>query len=141
MEIGIAETDSEISECYEVLTQLRPQLKKESFVALIRELMLNQDYKLIYLRNFEIKSVMGIRIGVWLHTGKYLEIEDLVTSSDERSNGYGLQLLNWAKEYAKTNKCNQVRLVSGVARERAHKFYQNNGMSFEAKYFSFNINT
>ncbi|NRQ43970.1 GNAT family N-acetyltransferase [Rheinheimera sp. YQF-2] len=139
MEIGIAETDKEISECYEVLSQLRPQLKKDRFVALIHELMLSQGYKLIYLKNPEIKSVMGIRIGLWLHTGKYLEIEDLVTSSNKRSNGYGMQLLNWAKEYAKANNCNQVRLVSGVAREQAHKFYQNNGMSFEAKYFSINI--
>jgi GNAT superfamily N-acetyltransferase len=139
MEIGIAETDNEIFECYEVLTQLRPQLKKESFVALIRELMLSQGYKLIYLKDYEIKSVMGIRIGLWLPTGKYLEIEDLVTSSSERSKGYGMQILNWAKEYAKVNKCNQLRLVSGVAREQAHKFYQNNGMSFEAKFFSFSI--
>jgi GNAT superfamily N-acetyltransferase len=139
MEIGIAETDDEISKCYEVLAQLRPQLKKESFVALVRELMITQGYKLIYLKDFEIKSVMGIRIGLWLHTGKYLEIEDLITSSTERSNGYGMQLLNWAKEYAKSNKCNQVRLVSGVARDQAHKFYQNNGMSFEAKYFSIDL--
>lgn len=139
MEIGIAETDKDISECYEVLSQLRPQLEKENFVVLIRELMLNQGYKLVYLKNSEIKSVMGVRIGLWLHTGKYLEIEDLITSSNERSNGYGKQLLNWAKEYAKANNCNQVRLVSGVAREQAHKFYQNNGMLFEAKYFSINI--
>lgn len=101
--------------------------------------MITQGYKLIYLKDFEIKSVMGIRIGLWLHTGKYLEIEDLITSSTERSNGYGMQLLNWAKEYAKSNKCNQVRLVSGVARDQAHKFYQNNGMSFEAKYFSIDL--
>ena len=140
MEIVIAETDKEIFECYGVLSQLRPQLGKENFVTLIRELMLNQGYKLIYLKNnSEVKSVMGIRIGWWLHTGKYLEIEDLITSSNERSNGYGKQLLNWAKEYAKANSCNQLRLVSGVAREQAHKFYQNNGMSFEAKYFSINI--
>lgn len=139
MEIGIAETDNEIVECFEVLSQLRPQLKRETFVALIRKLMLSQGYKLVFLRNSSIKSVMGIRIGLWLHTGKYLEIEDLITSSTDRSNGYGEHLLEWAKEYAKINNCSQVRLVSGVAREQAHKFYQRNGMSFEAKYFSFNI--
>ena len=139
MEIGIAETDKEISECYEVLIELRPQLNKTNFVELIRELMLSQGYRLIYLKNPEIKSVMGVRIGLWLHTGKYLEIEDLVTSSTARSNGHGKQWLNWAKEYAKANNCKQVRLVSGVTRERAHEFYQNNGMKFEAKYFSSNV--
>lgn len=139
MEINIAETNQDISECFEVLSQLRPKLEKESFTALIQELMLNHGYKLVYLKHSEVKSVMGIRIGYWLHTGKYLEIEDFVTTSDERSKGYGVRLLNWAKEYAKANQCNQVRLVSGVTREKAHKFYQNNGMSFEAKYYSFNL--
>ena len=139
MEIGIALTDDEIFACYQVLTQLRPQLTQASFVATIRELMLHQGYKLIYLKDPEIQSVMGVRIGSWLHTGKYLEIEDLVTASEARSNGYGVQLLNWAKEYAKANKCNQVRLVSGLVREQAHKFYQNNGMLFEAKYFSLKL--
>lgn len=139
MEIRTAETDNEIIGCYEVLSQLRPQLKIENFVVLIRDLMLNQGYKLVFLKEYEIKSVMGIRIGLWLHAGKYLETEDLVTSSKDRSNGYGAQLLKWAKEYAKSNSCYQIRLVSGVSREQAHKFYQKNGMSFETKYFSANV--
>lgn len=139
MEIGIAESDDEIIECFEVLSQLRPQLKRETFVALIRKLMHSHGYRLVFLRNSGIKSVMGVRIGMWLHTGKYLEIEDLITSSNDRSNGYGEHLLEWAKQYAKLNECGQVRLVSGVAREQAHQFYQRNGMSFEAKYFSINV--
>lgn len=139
MEIKIAESDDEILACYEILSQLRPQIKIENFVFLIRDLMRDQSYKLVFLKEREIKSVMGIRIGLWLHSGKYLEIEDLVTSRKNRSNGYGGQLFEWAKEYAKQNNCNQVRLVSGVSREQAHKFYQENGMSFEARYFSINI--
>lgn len=139
MEIVIAETDKDIADCYPVMSQLRPQLERESFVAQVRALMCEQGYQLVYLKDPQIKSVMGIRIGSWLHRGKYVEIEDLVTCQDQRSQGYGEQMLNWAKAYAKANGCGQVRLVSGVARERAHQFYQSHGMAFEAKYFSIDL--
>lgn len=139
MQIAIAETDQDIADCYPVLSQLRPQLAREQFVAQVRELMRHHGYQLVYLKDPQIKSVMGIRFGAWLHRGKYVEIEDLVTCQDQRSQGYGVQMLNWAKAYAKSNGCSQVRLVSGVARERAHQFYQQHGMTFEAKYFSIDI--
>lgn len=139
MEIKIAGTDEEIMECFEVLNELRPHLDSEGFVTLIRELQHSHNYELVYLKQTNVKSVMGIRTGLWLHTGRYLEIEDLITSSRERSNGYGAKLLHWAKEYAKAKSCNQLRLVSGVAREQAHEFYENNDMFYEAKYFSINL--
>lgn len=69
----------------------------------------------------------------------YLEIEELITIEEERSMGYGSKLFDWTIAFAKENKCKQVRLVSGVSRERAHKFYLNKGMSFEAKYFSLDV--
>lgn len=139
MEIAIAGTEQDIADCYLVMSQLRPQLDKAGFVAAVRELMREHGYQLVYLKNPQIKAVMGLRCGAWLHRGKYLEIEDLVTCQTERSKGYGEQMLNWAKEYAKSNGCSQLRLVSGVARERAHQFYQQHGMTFEAKYFSIDI--
>lgn len=83
--------------------------------------------------------MVGYRIADWLHTGKYLEIEDLVTDSGQGSKGYGSLLFDWVIEQAKTERCNQVRLVSGVRRERAHKFYLKRGMVWEAKYFSINV--
>lgn len=136
MQIRIAETDQEIADCYPVMSQLRPQHSKDDFVRLVRELMQTQVYKLVYLKTNEINAVMGMRIGVWLHAGKYLDIDDLVTCATHRSQGYGAQLLEWAKDYARAAGCNHVRLVSGIAREQAHKFYERNGMTFEAKYFS-----
>jgi GNAT superfamily N-acetyltransferase len=139
MEIKIAESDSEIMECFPVIYELRPQLKKGDFVNLIRELNKNHNYQLVYLKDTVISSVMGIRIGLWLHTGKYLEIEDLITTESARSKGHGEKLLDWAKKYGKSQSCNQLRLVSGVSREKAHKFYKNNGMLFEAKYFSIDL--
>lgn len=139
MEIKIAETDKEIMECFEVMSELRPHLVKEKFLSLIREHMEHHQYQLVYLKQLEIKAVMGIRVGSWLHTGKYLEVEEFITAEPFRSQGLGRLMLDWAKAFAKQEGCNQVRLVSGIAREKAHFFYEREGMKFEAKYFSCDV--
>jgi len=54
------------------------------------------------------------------------------------NKGYGGSF-DWICNYAREVQCNQVRLVSGVQREHAHRFYLNKGMKFEAKYFSLNL--
>ena len=134
-----AETDQEIFACFPVLKQLRPHLHKEGFLRRIHGLVISCGYRLAYLDEEGIKAVAGYRIADWLHAGKYLEIEDLVVSSECRSEGYGSKLFDWMIEQARAADCAQVRLLSGVQRERAHKFYLNKGMTWEAKYFSINI--
>jgi GNAT superfamily N-acetyltransferase len=71
--------------------------------------------------------------------GKYLEIEDLVANSKQRSKGYGGELFDWLVQHAKENNCLQLRLVSRVSRPDAHRFYLRKGMSLEAYYFSMNL--
>lgn len=139
VEIKIAESDTEISKCFDVLVELRPHLSKTEFLSTIKRLEEKNNFKLVYLKDSTIKAVAGVRISEWLYSGQYLEIEDLITTQTDRSKGYGGALFDWLLAYAKTNNCQQVRLVSGVAREAAHRFYLKKGMIFEAKYFSINI--
>jgi GNAT superfamily N-acetyltransferase len=156
MEIKIADSDADIISCFEVVSELRPHLKREDFVSTVRRLAEN-NFKLVYLADLygkseeslssinsihsihSIKAVAGIRIAEWLHSGRYLEIEDLITTQADRSKAYGSALFDWLLDYAKAHQCQQLRLVSGVARESAHRFYERKGMQFEAKYFSINI--
>jgi GNAT superfamily N-acetyltransferase len=94
---------------------------------------------LAYLTDGGIKAVAGFRISEWLAGGKYLEIEDLVAKSNERSKGYGGELFDWLVKHAKENNCRQVRLVSRVSRLDAHRFYVRKGMNLEAHYFSITL--
>lgn len=139
MDIKIAKTDAEIAGCFAVLTELRPHLAVDDFIDTIRRLEAGSNYRLVYLYDGAVKAVAGIRIGEWLYSGRYLEIEDLITTHTARSKGYGGLLFDWLHQYAKANDCRQLRLVSGVARESAHRFYLAKGMVFEAKYFSMSI--
>jgi GNAT superfamily N-acetyltransferase len=139
VDIRIATSAQDIAACFPVLSELRPQLAADSFVATIQRLMETTNFKLACLDDRGIKAVAGYRVSEWLHTGRYLEIEDLVTSSAARSGGYGGALFDWLMNEAANRGCRQVRLVSGVKRADAHRFYLRKGMVIEAHYFSINV--
>lgn len=137
--ITIAQSEQEISDCYPVMAELRPHIQSDEFPALIKRLAEIAGFQLAYLTDGEIKAVAGFRISEWLAGGKYLEIEDLVAKSGERSKGYGGELFDWLVELARENDCLQVRLVSRVSRTEAHRFYLRKGMTLEAHYFSMSL--
>lgn len=139
MKIQLAITPQEITACFVVMSELRPHLSLDGFTVLVARMQKNHGYALAYLDDNGIKAVAGIRIAEWLYAGKYLEIDDLITTAAARSKGYGAMLFDWVADYARDQQCNQLRLVSGVQRADAHRFYLNKGMTFEAKYFSLNL--
>jgi GNAT superfamily N-acetyltransferase len=138
--IKIAETDDEIIKCYAAMAELRPHFKTENgFLIQVKRQIAESNFRLVYLEENEVKAVGGIRIGEWLGGGKYLEIEDLVATENQRSKGYGGELFDWIVDYAKRENCRQIKLVSHVKRFAAHKFYLNKGMIIEAHYFSISL--
>jgi GNAT superfamily N-acetyltransferase len=136
MRIELATTDEEILACHPVMAELRPQYSSDEFLAKVRRLMAEERFQLAYLSDDGVRSVAGIRMGDWLPTGKYLEIEDLVTAEAARSKGYGQALLRWVCDYAKQNECEIVRLSSATHRVDAHRFYEREGMTKAAWLFA-----
>jgi GNAT superfamily N-acetyltransferase len=134
--IALAKSEQEILDCYPVMAELRSHIKRDDFVLAIKRLAEAAGLQLAYLNNDGIKAVAGFRISEWLAGGRYLEIEDFVTKSGERSKGYGGDLFDWLVKHAEENNCDHIRLVSRVTRFDAHRFYLNKRMSLEAYYFS-----
>ncbi|MDN4501692.1 GNAT family N-acetyltransferase [Alteromonadaceae bacterium BrNp21-10] len=138
MNIKLAKDDQQRTACFDLIHELRPHLTLESFLNTVHRMEVEHQYNLAYLSDNGVKAVAGFRMGEWLHRGRYLEIEELITCDKQRSKGYGGKLFDWLNQYAAEHDCRQVRLVSGVSREDAHRFYLKKGMTFEAKYFSMN---
>ena len=135
----MAQNDQQILDCYPVMAELRPHIQPGEFLPMVKRLTKIAGFQLAYLTDSEIKAVAGFRISEWLAGGKYLEIEDLVAKSTDRSKGYGGELFDWLVKHARENNCRQVRLVSRVSRLDAHRFYLKKGMHLEAHYFSINL--
>ena len=137
--VTVAQSEQEISDCYVIMAELRPHIQRDEFLPMVKRLSDVAGFQLAYLTDGEIKAVAGFRISQWLAGGKYLEIEDLVAKSGERSKGYGGELFDWLVTFAAENNCAQVRLISRVTRINAHRFYLRKGMNLEAHYFSMNL--
>lgn len=137
--IAVADTDELIDACYPVMAQLRPQIPRTEFLPFVKRLQATNNFQIAFLDERGIKAVAGYRTSEWLAGGKYLEIEDLVTAADARSQGYGGELFDWLMAEASRVGCRQVRLVSNVRRIDAHRFYLRKGMAQEAHYFSINV--
>ena len=136
--ITLAESEQAIIDCYPVMGELRPHLERGEFVSTVKRLAEIAGYRMAYLTGDDggVKAVAGFRISEWLAGGRYLDIEDLVATSSERSKGYGGELFDWLVKHAEENECDEIRLVSRVTRFDAHRFYLNKRMIIEAYYFS-----
>ena len=86
-----------------------------------------------------IVAVAGYRIYTNLFMGKNLYVDDLVTSNQSRSRGYGETLIKWLRNEAKKENCNCIHLDSGTHRGAAHKFYFNQGFTISSYHFSENL--
>lgn len=124
MSIKELTTEVEWRRAYPVMKELRTHLELESFLHLVQE-MRREGYRLFALEEAgEILAVTGVTIRATLYYGKHLFVHDLVTRSDQRSQGCGERLLTYVEDWGRSQGCGSVALTSGLARRDAHRFYE-----------------
>jgi len=134
-----AVTDGDIADCFDVMAELRPHLKRESFVPLVRS-MEPDGFRLAFISDGgRVVAVAGYRISTNLFYGKHLYVDDLVTSDTERSKGHGRELLAWLRALAVELGCAAFHLDSGVQRKRAHAFYLREGLALSGHHFDLRL--
>ena len=132
----VAQTDDEIMRCFDVLSELRPQLQRDGFVGQVRQ-MASEGYRLAFLEaEGMVVTVAGYRIATNFYLGRHLYLDDLVTSSGARSAGYGREMLDWLEAQAEAAGCRFLDLDSGTQRDGAHRFYFAHGFSIYAYHFA-----
>lgn len=138
-QILIANSDQEIKACYPVVAQLRPLYSEIEFLSQVKKQQENR-YHLAYLKQGDmVCSVAGYRYSENLAWGKFLYVDDLVTDSKQRSNGYGKAMLDWLIKQAREHQCTQLHLDSGVQRVDAHRFYARENMSHTSYHYAFEL--
>jgi len=76
----------------------------------------------------------GSRFQLNMYYGRYVWVYELVTDADHRSEGHGLELLSFVEDWAAENDCQLVALSSGLQREDAHRFYEEQAEMERASY-------
>lgn len=139
MALQIAATEAEIAACFAVMRELRSDINQSDFIQRIQRQQ-RSGYQLGFIQDAEgVVAVAGYRFGESLAWGRYVYVDDLVTSSSHRSKGYGQQLLQEIRMIAKSAGCEQLHLDSGLQRTDAHRFYEREGMNAVAMHFTVEI--
>jgi GNAT superfamily N-acetyltransferase len=138
--ISIASSEREITNCFVVMKELRTHLELPEFIDRVTRQQQQFGYRLAYLETENaIVAVAGFRISENLAWGKFLYIDDLVSKTDARSCGYGAELFEWLVVQARTEKCHQLHLDSGVQRFAAHRFYLRQRMEISSHHLSLKL--
>lgn len=133
----IARTDAQIMDCFEVMKQLRPLLKEQTWLETVRG-MQGEGYRLAYLAtDGRVVTVAGFYLCHKLSVnGKSLYVYDLSTDERYRSMGFGKRLLQDLKDLARSQGCESIELDSGVQRFGAHRFYLREGFHISSHHFA-----
>lgn len=105
-------------------------LNKCEFDKIFTEKISNADnYFLVYEDNKEILGVLHMRIEYQLHhCAKIAEVMELSVKEGFRSKGIGNELFISACKTAKELNCLKIEVCCNRLREKAHKFYEKQGM-------------
>jgi GNAT superfamily N-acetyltransferase len=127
--------DPGLAEAWQVMLALRPH-RNAAYCDATYDAAHPLGYRVSALRtDGVVLAVAGWRIGVNLHLGRHLYVEDLVTAEAARSAGHGAALLAHLRERARAEDCSALHLDSGVQRHAAHRFYFREGLHIASHHF------
>lgn len=132
-QITVLKTQSELEQAYPLMKELRPHITLQNFLDIYYQSNKTTGYEIAALtKDNQILAIMGYRILFDYVHGKHCYIDDLVSTEQQRSKGYGAELLKYAEQFAKDNQCTGLRLCTGIENERGKKFYETNGWNLRA---------
>jgi GNAT superfamily N-acetyltransferase len=120
-----------------VLLELRPHLTPESFAAIYAEgHPQGLRFTAVYDDGDRCVACAGWRLTATTVTARKLYVDDLVTSADSRSGGFGGALLRELERRAREAGCRAIDLDSAVHRADAHRFYFRERMAIVSFHFA-----
>lgn len=127
--LSLIETDDDYRASFGVMRELRPNLlDAESFATQARR-QGEQGYRLLAAwQDGEVKALGGYRILENLMNGRFMYVDDLVTTADSRRHGLGGKLLDALREEAKRQGCENFVLDTGLHMPLAQRFYYRQGL-------------
>jgi GNAT superfamily N-acetyltransferase len=127
---------AEFTECFELMKQLRPDLKSAQQLAEQLDRQLHQNYRLMGARQGGIiVGLAGFREMENLLCGRFIYVDDLVVDADVRKLGIGARLLDAVRNEAVSRGCAHLVLDTGLHMPLAQRFYFREGLLAKGMHF------
>lgn len=133
-----AETDEDLQACFLVMQQLRPHLRTaDDFTARVRRMMAGGQYRILAAWHGQAAlALAGYRLQENLIYGRFLYVDDLITTAASRGRNFGAGLLDELGVVAARQGCGQLVLDTGLSNALAQRFYFRQGLVTSAIRFS-----
>lgn len=121
--------DQDYQACFNVMRELRSHLTDTAtFAAQVRR-QAEHGYRLLAARqNEQVKGLAGYRIYENLLYGRFLYVDDLVTTSEARGEGLGGKLIDALRDEAKKQGCANFVLDTALGNSLGQRFYFRQGL-------------
>lgn len=110
--------------------ELRPQLEAD-YAAQMAGIFADGGEMAIAVDGEDVLGVAVYRLYRHTFSGTMCYVDDLVTTSQRRSQGVGKLLLDWISHEATQRGAKNLLLDSGTQRTQAHRFYFREGLVIE----------
>jgi GNAT superfamily N-acetyltransferase len=136
-----AKDKSELVRFYPIMKELRQDLSYGDYLTIYDEAHAKDGYEIVGVESgSHIYAVMGYRVLTDFLHGRHLYIDDLVSSANQQSKGYGAKLLAHAETIAKELGCKLLRLGAGISNERGQQFYEREGWDLKGVTYKKQVN-
>ena len=120
-------TKEEMLKSFPLIKEMYPNITQEEYSDEL-DLMIPNNYKqVIVFQENEMLGISGYWVGNKLWCGKYLELDNVFTSSKHRSKGVGDLIFQHLENKAKELNCTMLALDSYTDNFKAHKFFYDKG--------------
>ena len=111
-----------------LIQQSNPELDEPTFASRLERMIESGGYRCIAAyRDGAIVGVSGFWVGTALWCGTYVEPDNVVVDTNQRSGGIGGKMMRWIEAEAERLGCEIMKLETYAARTRTREFYRREG--------------
>lgn len=137
IELRHADSEAEIAACFPVMAQLRPHLADPAELTARVARQQQAGYRLLAAwRDGVPVALAGYRFSENLVYGRFVYVDDLVTTEAARGSGLGGKLLDAVADEARKQDIERLVLDTALDNVLAHRFYYRQGLLARALRFS-----
>jgi len=123
MEIRELKTKEEMLDNFELIQEMYPTISREEYSKELDAMLLNSYGQVVVMDGEQYAGMTGFWIGSKLWCGKYMELDNVIVSSQYRRNGIGNILFKHMEQKAKAMHCNLMALDAYTDNFEAHRFF------------------
>lgn len=134
--VRLVETHEQL-DALRLLAGLNPEVREEELQCRLDDILQKHSHYELYgaYDGNQLVAVCGAWVATKLWCGRYLEIDNIVTDPNCRSQGVGTQLMEAMETLARKRDCNILVLDSYASNTSSHRLYHRLG--YEIKGFHF----